>query len=573
MSLFSRFPLKKFSCRLPLNALLVFTLGTIAPITFPLSSQAAEEIRFVYDSLLVSIPVESLEAFAREDRVSRQLRNFFVLTRSSEEDREAFRQALIKPIEVDPLLLSRSLNTEEGKRMLNYFGKVINVQGGRNGEYIIRGAIVSAALDEEEGLTVLNVLKKFSTNVEINLAKSLDLARQVEKIVLATYAFVEQVEVLADKEVANSEPIDFSQLPDIRQPGPLGFQQQRWNLFDQKRNRNLYVEVYQPQQFKAGKTPVVIISHGLASNPESFSRRAEHLASYGYVVVMPQHPGSDTLRAEMFIEGFSFQTFDRNEFIDRPLDISYILDELERRNQGQFQGRLDLENVGVFGHSFGGYGVLAVAGATMDFENLERVCDIELGLLNTALLLQCRALQLERKDYNFRDERVTAVFALNPVNSGIFGPVGLAQIKIPTFISAGSYDPATPFVFEQSVSYPRLVNTKNKYLQLQEGQAHVDFSQLDGGITDLIETTEVINLPSPLLLDAYTNSMMLAFFQTYIVGDNNYKVYLSSAYADYISTDEDFKSHLITAASAEALYQFIEDYANKNFPNLQREDL
>ncbi|MGK7945533.1 MAG: alpha/beta fold hydrolase, partial [Microcystaceae cyanobacterium] len=467
---------------------------------------------------------------------------------------------------------SRSLNTDEGTRMLSYFGKVINVQGGSNGQYMIRGAIITAALDKEEGLTVLNVLKNFSTNVEINLPKSIDLARQVEKIVQATYAFVEQVEVLADQEIANNEAVDFSQLPDIRQPGSLGFRQQRWNLYDAQRQRNFYVEVYQPQQFKRGKTPVVIISHGLASNPESFSKRAEHLASYGYVVVMPQHPGSDTLRAKDFIEGFTYQTFDRNEFINRPLDLSYVLDELERRNRGQFQGRLDLDNVGALGHSFGGYTVLAVAGATIDFENLERVCAVELGLLNTALLLQCRALQLERKDYNFRDERVKAVFALNPVNLGIFGPVGLAQINIPIFISAGSYDPATPFAFEQSVTYPRLLNTDNKYLQLQEGQAHVDFSQLDGGISDLIETTEVINLPSPLLLDDYTNSMMLAFFQTYIVREQKYKVYLSSAYADYISLNQDFKSYLITNASAEDLNEFIEDYITKNQFNLQVEE-
>ena len=279
---------------------------------------------------------------------------------------------------------------------------------------------------------------------------------------------------------------------------------------------------------------------------------------------MPQHPGSDTRQAEAFIEGYSFQTFRISDFINRPLDISYTLDELERRNQGQFQGRLDLNNVGVMGHSFGGYGVLAVAGATLDFDNLAEFCAIDIGKLNTALLLQCRALRLEQKDYNFRDQRVTSVFALNPVNAAIFGTKGLGKITIPTFIAAGSYDPATPFAFEQAVSYPRIVNAPSKYLQLQEGQAHVDFSQLDGGITDLLETTEKINLPSPELLDDYTNSMMLAFFQTYTVNNSQFQVYLSSAYVDYLSEGQEFKSYLITDTSSEALDSFIEKYIAEN---------
>lgn len=45
-----------------------------------------------------------------------------------------------------------------------------------------------------------------------------------------------------------------------------------------------------------------------------------------------------------------------------------MIDELERRNPSQFEGRLDLQNVGVPGHSFGGYGALAVAGAVIDFQ-------------------------------------------------------------------------------------------------------------------------------------------------------------------------------------------------------------
>lgn len=73
------------------------------------------------------------------------------------------------------------------------------------------------------------------------------------------------------------------------------------------------------------------------------------MASYGYVVVLPQHPGSDTQQTEDFLAGFSRQIFRLNEFIDRPLDITFVLNELTRLNNQQFGGKLNLESVGVGG--------------------------------------------------------------------------------------------------------------------------------------------------------------------------------------------------------------------------------
>lgn len=537
-------------------------MGTIAALSLSLPLQAADKILFVFDSLSVSVPVDSLERFANKGEASQQLRRFFNLVSASEEEIALFRDALSQTAAVDPVLVSRILNTEEGERILDYFGRIINIQGGRNGKFPLRGAIVTAAF-EPEGLNLINVLEEFPTNIQVDLRASLELARKVELIVEATNTFVQEVEKLADSEAENSEPIDFSQLPNLRQPGSFGVKHQTWQLRDSQRNRQFSVEVYQPQEFRSGKTPVVILSHGLASRPEDFANRAKYLASYGYVVAMPQHPGSDLRQTRNFIEGYTRQIFFLDEFINRPLDISYTIDELARRNEQEFDGTLDLDNVGVFGHSFGGYSALAVAGATPDFQWLERACELEIGVLNLALLLQCRALKLERKDYNFRDERVKAVFVINPVNAGIFGERGIEQIDIPVFIAAGSYDPATPFVFEQAVTYPRL-QVEDKYLQLQEGQAHVDFSQLDAGITDLIETTVSLTLPSPELLDIYTNAPMLAFFEVYIADDPSYRPFLKSSYLEYLSQGQAFKAYLITQVSAEPLNQSIQRFIKAN---------
>ncbi len=293
--------------------------------------------------------------------------------------------------------------------------------------------------------------------------------------------------------------------------------------------------------------------------PESFADVAQHLASHGYVVALPQHIGSDAQHQQAFLKGLSRQVFLVDEFINRPLDISYVIDTLERRNLDQYNGRLALDKVGVFGHSFGGYTALAVAGATIDFENLEKECADRITRINTALRLQCRALNLERKDYNFRDERVVAVLGHNPVNRSIFGPQGLSQIQIPVLMGAGSYDPATPFVFEQLGSFTWLT-TPNKYLLLQEGQAHVDVSAMDGGISEVIESVEEVTVPETQLLDDYTNATILAFSEVYVANNEDYRPFLQSSYLEYLSEGQEFKTFLITEASSEKLLDAIEQF-------------
>ena len=52
---------------------------------------------------------------------------------------------------------------------------------------------------------------------------------------------------------------------------------------------------------------------------------------------------------------------------NRPKDVSFVLDQLTKLNAGDtdLKGKLDLQKVGVAGHSYGGHTVLALAGQTM----------------------------------------------------------------------------------------------------------------------------------------------------------------------------------------------------------------
>jgi predicted dienelactone hydrolase len=517
---------------------------------------AAEKLYLTYGPLKLSVSVASLETFAKEGKINKDLE--FYLRNATPQQQAQFRKALLERADLDPLVVARFFNTEIGEDILSKIGKFITIERGSNGKYALRGALVQAALDPQ-GLTLLNFLQKLPTNMQFRGELMLNAAKAAEKAILATEMSIEEMKKLTAMEATTEPPVDFSAMPDLRKPGEYDVKKETWLLNDESRKRAFYVDVYKPHRWRAGKTPVIIFSHGLASRPEDFSEDAKHLSSYGYVVALPQHPGSDTQQAKALLEGYAREVFDVDEFVNRPKDISYVIDELERRNQSEFAGQLNLESVGVGGHSFGGYTALGVAGAQIDFEHLEQECNGQFSGLNISLLLQCRALTLPNQVYNFRDDRVSAVFAINPVNSSIFGPKGLSKIQIPVSIGAGTYDPATPLVFEQVRSFVWLT-APNKYLTAVEGQAHVDFSQLDAEISDAIASVENLTLPSPQLIANYTRSIQVAFFEVYIADRNEIRPYLRSSYAEYLSQGEAFKLDSLGAASSDKLAEAIEKF-------------
>ncbi|PSN17204.1 hypothetical protein C7271_18975 [filamentous cyanobacterium CCP5] len=138
----------------------------------------------------------------------------------------------------------------------------------------------------------------------------------------------------------------------------------------------------------------------------------------------------------------------------------------------------------------------------------------------------------------------------------MFGPEGLALVDIPVALLAGSYDPATPAVFEQFLTFPWFT-TPNRLLGLIEGQAHVDVTKLDGGLSQLIQSVPDLTLAAPDLINRYRNAITLAFFGRYVAGRADYQLYLRSSYAQYLNQDQSFKLLLISESSEEALLDSI----------------
>lgn len=515
-----------------------------AALLVGLPVQAAESIFFRYGPVERSVTTSSLETLIETGQLTDDLAFYVNLVDLTEVEVEQLRQNLDRPLEVDGVLLSRFLYSNLGEELLEQVGAILQTRVGDNGKLALRAALIKAATSPE-GLSAINVVRSLPTDMQINVKDALAIADAVEGIVTATTDAIVQLAALTAQATVQEPSIDYANLADLTAPGPARVQIQRFNLTDAQRQRQLYVDVVRPQQWR-GQAPVMVFSHGLSSSPEARHQWASHLASHGIVVVLPQHPGSDNEQVTEFQLGLSANVFELQEFIDRPLDITFVLDELERLNPSEFDGRLNLEQVGVGGHSLGGYTALAVAGAELNFDHLQEVCSRSFIYLNTSLLLQCQALKLPRQPYTFRDPRINSVLLVNPVNSSVFGPEGLAAVRVPVMVIAGSHDPATPAVFEQFRTFP-WYTTESRSLALIEGQAHVDLSALDAGLSNFLTALPGLTLAAPEVIDRYLNALSLAFVGRYVARRPEYSLYLRSGYAEYLSQGEPFDLFMVNA--------------------------
>jgi len=516
----------------------------------PAIAQAAETVRLQFGPFARTLPVSSLEAFAQDGTVDEHLEGF--LRRVDDDTRQQIRTALVQPHPKDPQIFSQKLRTPMGQRLLQASGQTVRTGAGLNGAVALRSAL-SLAAQEPEGLSLLNVLRHFPTEVvTLDLSRALAVQRTLSRSIQETTAVTEQVELRAAA-AALANPIDVRTLPDLRQRGPYEVAFVPLELQDESRDRAVPTDLFLPQipNAAANSIPVIVFSHGLGHSRVYFRDVASHIASYGFAVAMPEHVGSNQTQLQAMESWLADEFFQRREFVNRPLDISFLLDELTRLNPSQFDNQLDPNRVGAIGHSFGGYTVLAAAGATVDFDWLQQQCAPNAEFLsNISRLLQCRALELTTSPEDvallsqggLRDERIQFVMVFNTV-SNLFGERGMGQIQVPTLIAGGVFDYVTPIVPEQIEAF-RWLTTPEKYLLLVSQKAHsTESTRLFLQFVDPLEDEREIETAQWWLRSNYT-VLLVAFGEVYLEGETDYQPFLQSAYADFISV-EPFLLHLV----------------------------
>jgi predicted dienelactone hydrolase len=252
---------------------------------------------------------------------------------------------------------------------------------------------------------------------------------------------------------------DTGAAPDFRKPGAAAVETRKLDWKDAKRQREVPVRVYYPRSGK-GPFPVVVFSHGLGGTRDGYEYLGRHWASHGLVCVHLQHKGSDDAvwkGSKSPLEALRKAARDPDAIRNRPLDVSFALDQIARLNREdrELAGRLGLARIGAAGHSFGAFTTLAVAGQTF------------------ALLLG--------RSRSFAEPRVKAAIAMSP-NAPVLKAQwkkAFASIKIPILHMTGTKDDGVAITetkpADRRVAFDH-IPAPHQYLVIFEGGDHMVFA-------------------------------------------------------------------------------------------------
>jgi predicted dienelactone hydrolase len=256
-------------------------------------------------------------------------------------------------------------------------------------------------------------------------------------------------------QTANSKTIGSAASYDPLQISTDEIETQLFTVEDVSRSREIPIRVYFPK--KTEPAPVIVFSHGLGGSRDNAVYVCKHWAARGFVAVVAQHPGSDesVWKGQRPLEILSKMKAAANgeNFTLRVKDIPAVIDQLEKWNQETqhpLHNRLNLERIGMTGHSFGAITTQAVSGQSF----------------------------LGRQQ--FTDDRIKAALPMSPsAPRAGSSDQSFGKVAIPWLLMTGTKD--TSIINDTTVEnrlsvYPALPEGGKYELVLHEG-AHSAFSE------------------------------------------------------------------------------------------------
>ena len=528
--------------RIGLSAIALLTAGVAVEAIGPQIAHSAEDIRILVDGPLVfDLSVEALATFAETGEITGDLQLYARFL--NEETLQLLRQGLTRKIPLDVTTVDNLAYSPLGRDALQNVGKVLQVYRGVNGQKALRAAVIGAAAKADaEGWTIIDVLEEFPPPaLEIELRDLLALRQQLAIYFSYNDAVVRTVRAQAAAEAATQPHVNLGELADLRQTGPFSFTKSTITVTNPALrqtsqglsvNYDFDVDAYIPDGLNS-PAPIVIISHGFGDVKESFAFIAEHLVSYGFVVLLPDHVGSDLAYRQQYLAGRLNTLLSPVEFINRPQEISFLIDQLEElvAESSDWSARLDLDNIGVTGDSLGSTNTLALAGAEINYARLVEACNRDNVVLNFALYLQCRAQFLPPQNFDLKDARVKAVVAGHPLGASLYGPEGFSQIDVPLLMVGGSEDIVAPVAVEQFHPFIWL-QTEAKYLAMLDIGTHFSSKPGRDGAGGIFALLAGANRD---VGSAYYKALSVAFYNAYLRGQEEYLAYLTASYGNQLS--------------------------------------
>ena len=525
-----------------------------------LPATSAERISFTYGAFgEFYISIDDLETFARTGKITSSFA--YYADRFSPQDLVKLRDLLNRSFDVSVVTTSIFLNLPIGKQLTKEIGSIID-SPLEVSQPALRASLILAAA-EPDGLTILNVLRLYSTKtLRLNSRQIFKAVDEATKLLTQTERVFQALEQEAKSQIEIVNSARLKALKDISQPEKHQWRKEYISI-DLKRGkaapRKIEGVVYLPLS-KDRPVPLVAIAPGLNTDWHNFTYIAEHLASHGFGVAALNFPSTNAKRINAVLNGLDTPPSD-NEWVEQPKVVTQLLDEIERKskNDPAWQGKLDLQRVGIVGQSLGGYTAMAIAGAKVDWQHLQQKCQESNSLeqidLNPSLLWQCQSSHAVAPKTDLQDKRVVAAIAINPVTNPIFSKSGINKLESPLMIITGEKDRFAPALDEQIKPFTELSKIE-KYLVLIGDSTHFSFIGV-GNSQDIKLPPEIIGF-DPAIARSYLKTLSVAFFQTHLTQQNQFRSYLTESYLKTISKQQS-SINLLRFLTEEKLEELIED--------------
>jgi predicted dienelactone hydrolase len=221
------------------------------------------------------------------------------------------------------------------------------------------------------------------------------------------------------------------------------------------------------------KYPLILISHGTGGGRLTLEWLADMLVQNGFIVAAIDHWGN---------------TFDNKIAIDfvtpweRPQDISFVLSGLLKDHK--LGPEIDADRIGAAGFSIGGYTVICLAGAVLDFEAIKKYTNTpqgqqEINVPEFPGLIDIFKTGVVEESYKespklLKDSRIKAFFAICPaVGQGFISKSQFRDIDKPLYIVDVESDRITPYK-TNALHYHQLVPASG-YLLIKGRADHYVF--------------------------------------------------------------------------------------------------
>lgn len=240
--------------------------------------------------------------------------------------------------------------------------------------------------------------------------------------------------------------------------------QRTFSFEDKSRGRKLITEVWYPTvekpsgedgspfiriptvreaSFSAGKYPLILFSHGTGGGRLTVEWFCAGLAAQGFIVAAVDHFGNtyDNPIPEEFVK-----------FWERPQDIRFVIDQL--LTTPAISSAIDAEKIGAAGFSLGGFTSIALAGAKMDYQAIERYLQIESGKKEadipempglSSFFGKPEIQEAFKTAPPLNDKRIKSVFVMSPAVGQTFPTKeNFKDVTVPVYIVAAANDQMAP---------------------------------------------------------------------------------------------------------------------------------